>query len=69
MTDKGFMIDEECKRRNVKLVRPPFLNGPQKQLSKFEATQNVSIAAARVHVERAIQRVRMFSFFQYKNWF
>lgn len=66
MTDKGFMIDEECKRRNVKLVRPPFLNGPQKQLSKIEATQNVSIAAARVHVERAIQRVRIFSFFNTK---
>lgn len=66
MTDKGFMIDEECKRRNVKLVRPPFLRAPQTQLSKVEAAQNVSIAAARVHVERAIQRIRIFSFFNNK---
>lgn len=66
MTDKGFMIGDECRQLGVKLVRPPFLHAPQRQLSKTEATQNVSIAAARVHVERAIQRIKIFSFFNTK---
>lgn len=60
MTDKGFLIDDECQRRGVKLVRPPFLRAPLTQLSQIDATENVSIAAARVHVERAIQRIKQF---------
>lgn len=60
MTDKGFLIDDECRKKGVKLVRPPFLRAPLTQLSQMDATENVSIAAARVHVERAIQRVKQF---------
>ncbi|XP_055544923.1 uncharacterized protein LOC129730006 [Wyeomyia smithii] len=60
MTDKGFSIDAECKALGVKLVRPPFLTAPQYQLSTTDAFENVSIAAARVHVERAIQRIKIF---------
>lgn len=61
MTDKGFLIDEECQKRGIKLVRPPFLRAPLTQLSQIDAAENVSIAAARVHVERAIQRIKQFS--------
>jgi DDE superfamily endonuclease len=41
------------------MYRPPFLRG-KTQFSKEEAEENVRIAAARVHVERAIQRVKQF---------
>jgi DDE superfamily endonuclease/Helix-turn-helix of DDE superfamily endonuclease len=43
----------------AKMYRPPFLRG-KTQFSKEEAEENVRIAAARVHVERAIQRVKQF---------
>lgn len=43
----------------VKLIRPPFLRSKQ-QLSKDEAERNQKISAARVHVERAIQRMKIF---------
>ena len=63
MTDKGFHIDQECKNYGVKLVRPPFLRSKLPQLSHTDATENMSIAAARVHVERAIQRIKLFDIF------
>lgn len=59
MVDKGFLIDELCCEHKVKLVRPPFLR-KNTQLSKSDAANNQSIAAARVHVERAIQRMKLF---------
>ncbi|KAK3910139.1 THAP domain-containing protein 11 [Frankliniella fusca] len=59
MVDKGFRIDNECLVRNLRLIRPPFVrkNNP---LNKAEALQCVDIAAARVHVERAIKQLRDF---------
>ena len=60
MVDKGFMIDEECLFNAVELVRPPFLRN-SKQLSPADAKMTRSIAHARVHVERVIQRVKQFS--------
>jgi len=59
MVDKGFKIDEECLLRNLRLIRPPFVR-QQKPLTKAEALQCVDIAAARVHVERAIKQLRDF---------
>ncbi|XP_037507968.2 uncharacterized protein LOC119383744 isoform X2 [Rhipicephalus sanguineus] len=59
MVDKGFLIDELCLQHHVTMVRPPFLR-KKKQLTQREAQQNQSIAAARVHVERAIQRMKVF---------
>lgn len=60
MVDKGFMIENECAEKYVKLIRPPFLK-KQQQFSKEEAEQTADIARARVHVERAIQRIKLFS--------
>ncbi len=59
MVDKGFRIETECLVRNLRLIRPPFVrkNNP---LNKAEAVQCVDIAAARVHVERAIKQLRDF---------
>ncbi|XP_072389457.1 uncharacterized protein [Diabrotica undecimpunctata] len=59
MVDKGFLIDELCSFHNVKLYRPPFLE-KRKQLSREEAIQNSDIAAARVHIERTNQRIKLF---------
>ncbi|CAN7951284.1 unnamed protein product, partial [Ixodes pacificus] len=59
MVDKGFLIDSTCETRLIAVVRPPFLHA-KKQLSKAEALATKSIAAARVHVERVIQRMKLF---------
>lgn len=63
MVDKGFLIDKECLDYGIKLIRPPFLR-KNRQLSYKEATRNADIAAARVHVERRIQRIRIFKILQ-----
>jgi len=59
MADKGFLIEEECSRAGVKLFRPPFLK-KNKQLSFEDGIMNTDIARARVHIERAIQRLKIF---------
>jgi len=63
MCDKGFLIDNICAQRHIKLYRPPFLKG-NKQLSKEESLMNVDIASARVHIERVNQRIKVFNVFQ-----
>lgn len=65
MVDKGFLIDAECAEKGIKLHRHPFL-GKQKQLSVEDGFQNSEIARARVHVERAIQRIKIFKIFPTK---
>lgn len=59
MADKGFLIETETSLHNIKLIRPPFLK-KKKQFSKDEATTNVAIASARVHIERSNQRLKVF---------
>lgn len=59
MVDKGFLIDELCEKFDIKLIRPPFLKN-KKQLTAQEALYNSKIAAARVHVERANQRIKIY---------
>lgn len=59
MVDKGFLIEQECEENLIKLIRPPFLR-KKKQFSKEEAEATADIARARVHVERAIQRIKIF---------
>ncbi|XP_040064275.2 uncharacterized protein LOC120838419 [Ixodes scapularis] len=58
MVDKGFLIDSTCETRLIAVVRPPFLHA-KKQLSKGEALATKRIAAARVHVERVTQRIKL----------
>ncbi|XP_037515755.2 uncharacterized protein LOC119392906 [Rhipicephalus sanguineus] len=62
MVDKGFLIQELCKEKNIKMIRPPFLKQPQ--LTTEEAVTNQAVARARVHVERAIQRMKLFKILQ-----
>lgn len=59
MTDKGFLIDDECLSHEITLVRPPFLKD-RPQFTKEEAILNAKIARARVHIERSNQRIKLF---------
>lgn len=60
MVDKGFLIDNLCAMYKINLIRPPFLRN-KKQLTVEEAICNKEIAAARVHIERSNQRLKIFN--------
>ncbi|KAJ8976148.1 hypothetical protein NQ317_018087 [Molorchus minor] len=60
MVDKGFLIDKICEDYDIRLYRPPFLRA-KNQLAREESRLNVAIASARVHVERANQRIKLFA--------
>lgn len=59
MVDKGFHIEMELQERGVELFRPPFLRN-KKQFNSAESHLTAEIAAARVHVERVIGRLKQF---------
>lgn len=65
MADKGFVIGDICHQIGIKLYRLPFLRN-DKQLQKDEAIYNTKIAAARVHIERTNQRIKLFKTFRAK---
>lgn len=62
MVDKGFNIQQECLNYGVRLHIPPFLRSAQHTAK--DAVLNESIAKSRIHVERAIQRIKLFGIFQ-----
>ncbi|XP_078348406.1 uncharacterized protein LOC144633403 [Oculina patagonica] len=70
MADKGFLIDDLLNKVNVKLAIPPF-SGKSKSCSKVgnkqftssEVSDTQEIARLRIHVERAIRRVKEYHFF------
>ena len=55
-----FLIEEEVAERGCKLYMPAFLTANRAQLTASEVTQTRHIAHARIHVERAIQRIKLF---------
>ena len=57
MADLGFLIDDLLKPLGVTLNTPAFLN-ERDQLSHKEVIESQTIAALRIHVERAIQRIK-----------
>ena len=59
MVDRGFLIDNECLQRQIKLIRPPFMKN-RNQFTEAEAIDNREIACARVHIERMHQRIKQF---------
>ena len=59
MADRGFTIEEELNDLNVQLIIPAFLDG-REQLTEAEVKESQAIASVRIHVERAIQRVKKF---------
>jgi len=64
MVDKGFLIDDICNKKNITIIRPPFLRN-QKQFNKENALLSKDIAKARVHIERVNQRIKMFNIFRH----
>ena len=66
MADKGFTIEDDLKIRGATLNIPPFLrdtNSISGQFTLKEIEQTQQIAAIRIHVERAIRRIKEFHFF------
>ena len=59
MADRGFTIEDELGAIGVKLNIPSFLDG-REQLTKDEVKESQSIASVRIHVERAIRRIKKF---------
>ena len=62
MADKGFDIADLLMSKQVSLNLPPFLRG-QTQFSAQEVLQTKNIAKVRIHVERAIRRIKEFHLF------
>lgn len=58
MADRGFTIQDMLFAKRVKLNIPAFSHG--KQLSDEEVTRTRRIAHVRIHVERAIRRMKVF---------
>ncbi|KAJ8686144.1 hypothetical protein QAD02_021938 [Eretmocerus hayati] len=65
MVDKGFDIDLECLESHIKLIKPPKL-GSSAQMSAEDTLYTNRIAAARVHVEGSIQRMKSFQIMKHK---
>ena len=59
MADRGFTIAEDLKKLKVDLNIPAFLSG-RDQLTKAEVKESQSIASVRIHIERAIRRIKNF---------
>ena len=63
MADRGFDIQHILAAKNVKLNIPPFMKGKE-QLSLEEELETRSIASVRIHVERAIERIKNYRILQ-----
>ena len=59
MADRRFTIEEDLKLLNVRLNIPAFLE-QKDQFSEEQVKESRTIASVRIHVERAIQRVKKF---------
>ena len=64
MADRGFIVSDEFENIGVSLNIPAFLAG-REQLTEAEVKESQTIASVRIHVERAIERVKRFR--QIKN--
>lgn len=62
MADKGFDIESVLESHGVKLNLPPFLQA-RDQFSKEQVLDTKTIAKLRIHVERAIRRMKEFHIF------
>ncbi|XP_068713587.1 uncharacterized protein [Montipora foliosa] len=62
MADKGFDIDDLLRAKGVALNIPPFLKS-QGQFTALDVQKTKTIARLRIHVERAIRRIKEYHFF------
>ena len=61
MADRGFDIEADLIPLGVKLNIPPFLKG-KTQLSEKEMVETRRIVSVRIHVERAMERIKNYIF-------
>eukprot|EP00057_Strongylocentrotus_purpuratus_P026616 XP_011681090.1 PREDICTED: uncharacterized protein LOC105446234 [Strongylocentrotus purpuratus] len=59
MADRGFPITEELMMRRASLGIPPGKRG-QEQMTRQQVMQTKKVANLRIHVERAIRRLKSF---------
>ena len=59
MADRGFTICESLRALGIDLNLPPFMEG-RGQLSAADVQEGRSIASLRIHVERAIGRIKQY---------
>ena len=62
MADKGFLIKDLLSERQASLVITPFL-GPSGHFTAEEVRKTQAIARLRIHVERAIRRIKEYHIF------
>ena len=65
LADRGFTVRKELKAKGCKLYTPHFLKD-KIQFNLVECKDNKKISRHRVHVERAIVRIKNFKFFSHK---
>ena len=58
MADKGFIISQLLSEQKAKLVIPLFLTSERSQFEEAEVQDTQQIARLRIHVERAIRRIK-----------
>jgi len=59
LADRGFLVEEDVTARNCRLKIPAFTRG-KAQLSQKDVETSRHLARVRIHVERAIGRLRHF---------
>lgn len=62
MADKGFLIRDQLTTAGARLATPHFLSD-KGQFSLQECEQNKTIASLRIHVERYVERLKNWHFF------
>ena len=62
MADRGLNLRDLITKKKATLYIPSFAKG--KQLSTKACTRTRQIASLRIHVERAIQRMKKFSYYR-----
>ena len=60
MTDRGFTIKDQLSPLGISLNSPPFIE-VRKQLLASEVQRGRKIASLRIHVERAIGRIKKYA--------
>lgn len=65
MADKGFLIRDELMYRRAELVLPPGAKGHEQMAGK-DVQKTKAIANLRIHVERAIQRLKTFRILKFQ---
>ncbi|XP_070390457.1 uncharacterized protein [Dermacentor albipictus] len=63
MADRGFKLDPYLEAQGIKMNRPAFTKGKD-QLPESEVTETRRIASLRIHVERAINRIKTYRIFK-----